>query len=83
MILHYPNSVNQEQALVTSLDEACAPYLYAPNGNFVFNRTILGTEEPQSTFNSVAKLMIDTLQGGLNAPAAPTPMMHRSHGSMR
>ena len=64
---------NQDQALVTSLDEARAPYLYATNGHFAFNGTILGTEEPQGTFNSAIKLVIDTLQGGLNAPTAPTP----------
>lgn len=62
-----------EQALVTSLDEAHAPFKYATKGSFDFKGTFTDVEDPKQLFNNSAKLIISTLQGGLHAPIIPTP----------
>ncbi|KAH9985961.1 hypothetical protein BJV77DRAFT_1071193 [Russula vinacea] len=64
---------NREQALVTSLDEAHAPFMYATEGNFNFNGTFTDVKDPKDLFIKSAKLIITTLQGGRFAPATPTP----------
>ena len=64
---------NREQALVTSLDEAHAPFMYATEGNFNFNGTFTHVKDPKDLFIKSAKLIITTLQGGRFAPATPTP----------
>ena len=63
----------QEQTFVSSLDEAHAPFMYATKGNFNYNGTFTDAEDPKQLFNSSAKLIISTLQGGLHAPSDPTP----------
>ena len=64
---------NQKQALVMSLDEAHAPFMYATEGSFNFRGTFTDVEDPKELFIKSAKLIITTLQGGRFAPAAPTP----------
>ncbi|KAH9992936.1 hypothetical protein BJV77DRAFT_1067505 [Russula vinacea] len=68
-----PQGRKQEQALVTSLDEAHAPFKYATKGSFDFKGTFTDVEDPKQLFNNSAKLIISTLQGGLHAPIIPTP----------
>ena len=63
---------NQEQNLVTSLDEAHAPFKYASKGSFNYNGTFTDAEDPKTLFNNSAKLVIATLQGGPHAPTTPS-----------
>jgi hypothetical protein len=65
--------LKQEQTLVTSLDEAHAPFKYATKGNFDYNGIFTDAEDPKSLFSNSAMLIISTLQGGPDAPLDPTP----------
>ena len=63
----------QERAHIASLDEAHAPFKYTTRGNFDYNGTFSDVEDPKQLFINSAKLIIATLQGGLQAPSIPTP----------
>lgn len=63
----------QEHALVTSLDEAHAPFKYTTSGTFDYNGTFSDAKDPKQLFINSAKLIIATLQGGTHALTTPTP----------
>jgi hypothetical protein len=63
----------QEQGPAMTIDEAHAPFRYTTEGNFEFNGIFSDIEDPKVFFKKSAKLIITTLQGGLQAPTDPTP----------
>lgn len=62
-------------ALNAAITQAGAPSLYTIDYNLVFNETLerVKPEETQEVFNASIKLIIDTLQGGPEAPNKAAP----------